>query len=113
MSPDEALMLDMLMAAREARTFVEGVTWERFMEDRLLQRGLVNALHEIGEAAGPVSAATKAAHPEIPWIDIVNMRHRLVHGYRRINWHLVWETAQHGVPELIAALEPLIPPEEE
>ena len=32
MSPDEALMLDMLMAAREARMFVEGVTWEAFVD---------------------------------------------------------------------------------
>ena len=106
-------MLDMLLAAREAQTFVEGVTWEQFIDDRLLQRGLVNALQEIGEAARAVSATTKAAHPEVPWVDIVNMRHRLVHDYRRINVHIVWETVQHSVPALIAALEPLIPPADE
>jgi len=106
-------MLDMLMAASEARAFVEGVTWERFIDDRLLQRGLVNALQEIGEAARAVSAVTKAAHPDVPWIDIVNMRHRLVHDYRRINLHIVWETVQDSVPALIAVLEPLIPPAEE
>jgi uncharacterized protein with HEPN domain len=113
MWPDDGLLLDMLVAAREARMFVQGVTWERFMQDRLLQRGLINALQDIGEAANNVSTATTLAHPEIPWSDIIGMRHRLVHGYRQINLRIVWETVQQRVPELIAALEPLIPPEED
>jgi uncharacterized protein with HEPN domain len=113
MPPDDGLLLDMLIAAREARMFVQGLTWERFTQDRLLQRGLVNALQDIGEAARNVSTATKATHPEIPWSSIIGMRHHLVHGYRQINLRILWETVQQHLPELIAALEPLVPPEEQ
>jgi hypothetical protein len=35
--PDDGFLLDMLVAAREALASVEGVTWERFAEDRMLQ----------------------------------------------------------------------------
>ncbi|HEY7802351.1 MAG TPA: HepT-like ribonuclease domain-containing protein [Dehalococcoidia bacterium] len=35
----------------------------------------------------------------------------LIHGYDRVNMARVWLVAQHDVPELIAHLEPLLPPE--
>jgi uncharacterized protein with HEPN domain len=35
----------------------------------------------IGEAAGKISATTKATHPKILWREIIGMRHRLIHGY--------------------------------
>ena len=39
------------------------------------------------------------------------MRNALIHGYDRVNMARVWLVAQHDVPELIAYLEPLLPPE--
>ena len=35
---------------------------------------------------------------------IINMRHRLVHGYFEINRDIVWKTLQEDLPELILNL---------
>ena len=73
---------------------------------------MIRSLEVIGEAAGKVSPATQAAHPEIPWREINGMRHRLIHGYAEVRLDLVWSVAQERLGPLIAALEPLIPDED-
>ena len=72
----------------------------------------MRALEVIGEAAGKVSGLMRDAHPEIPWSDIIGMRNRLIHEYSRVDVRKVWDTVQNDIPQLIAALEPLVPPEE-
>lgn len=59
----------------------------------------------IGEAAGKVSAATSAAHPEIPWREITGMRHRLIHGYGEVRLDLGWMVLRERLGPLIAVLE--------
>ncbi len=110
---DEALVLDMLIAARQATKYVAGVTVEEYYGDEVLQDALMHQVQIIGEAASRVSAPFRDGHPEIPWADIVGMRHRLVHDYRRINRDVVWKVANDDLPALIAVLEPLVPPEPE
>ena len=46
-------------------------------------------------------------HPEIPWIEIVGMRNRLVHAYFEVDVELLWETVQRDIPKLISLIEPL------
>ena len=113
MQRDASLFLDMMLWCREAQALVEGMTWEVFTQSRATQLGLVYALQTIGEAASKVSGATRAAHVEIPWRRIINMRHRLVHDYGRIDLRIAWGAVQTHVPLLVEALEPLIPPEED
>ena len=78
--PDnEALLADMLIAAREARALASDASFEDFLDDRKLQLALEKLLENIGEAASRVAPEVLAALPELPWRDIVGMRHRLVH----------------------------------
>ncbi len=105
---DEAYLLDMLLAARDARAFVSGLDEAAFRASRLHQNAVIRSLQIIGEAAGKVSPATQAARPEIPWREITGMRHRLIHGYAEVRLDLVWTVAQERLGPLIAALEPLI-----
>ncbi|RMG64660.1 MAG: DUF86 domain-containing protein [Calditrichaeota bacterium] len=109
---DEAYLLDMLIAAREALEFSREVTWEDFRKSSLHQHAIAKALENIGEAARKVSEETKAAHPEIPWRDIVALRHRIAHDYFHLDLVRIWQIVQEDVPALIKLLEPLIPPEE-
>jgi uncharacterized protein with HEPN domain len=67
---DAALLLDMLLASRDAQGFVEGLDESSFLASRLHQNAAIRSLEVVGEAASKVSEATQAAHPEIPWRDI-------------------------------------------
>ena len=49
--------------------------------------------------------------PDVPWRLIINMRRRIVHDYYRINLDVLWRTVEAEVPDLIARIEPLLPPE--
>ena len=108
MRHENALLLDMLLAAREAQDMARGATLSDFTQSRTLQLAIMKAVEIVGEAASRVGADTKQAHPHIPWAEIVGMRNRLVHGYFDINLVRVWETVEQDIPHLIVQLEGLV-----
>lgn len=109
---DAALLLDMLLAARDAVGFVAGLDEAAFLASRLHQNAVIRALEVLGEAAGKVSATFRAAHPDLPWRETTAMRHRLIHGYAEVRLDLVWTVVRDHLPPLISALAPLVPPDE-
>ena len=113
MRDDAARLLDMLLAAREAADLADGLTFAAFEKNRMAQLAILKAVETVGEAASHVGADTRETHPEIPWSGIVGMRHRLVHGYCKINLPRVWETVERDIPRLIPQLERLVPPDTE
>jgi uncharacterized protein with HEPN domain len=108
---DEAYLLDMLLASREARQIAQGANVEQFASDRKLQLAIIHLIQIIGEAARSISPEFKQAHPEIPWNEIVGMRNKLVHEYFRIIPEKVWEAVEKDIPRLIRLIEPLVPPD--
>jgi uncharacterized protein with HEPN domain len=112
MDRDPAYLLDMLNAARQIQALSSGLTEEAFQQSKLHHYALIKLIEIIGEAARAVSETTKTAHPEIPWIPIVDMRNHLIHRYFRIDLPRVWDVVQNHIAPLIAQLEPLIPPEQ-
>ncbi len=53
---------------------------------------LVKDIEIVGEAVARVSEDVQRSHPDIPWSDIIGMRHRLIHAYFEINLDILWET---------------------
>ncbi len=112
MRRDDILLLDMLLAARDAVEFADGLTFETFERNRMAQRAVVKSVEIVGEAASRIGSETKAAHPGVPWAAIVGLRNRLVHEYSNVNLRRVWEVVRRDIPRLIPQLESLVPPEE-
>jgi uncharacterized protein with HEPN domain len=110
---DASLLLDMKLAAEDAREFLQGLDEAAFRASRLHQAAVIRSLEVIGEAASKVSDATKQANLAIPWRDIVGMRHRLIHGYGEVRLEIVWAVATERLPSLIEALRLLLPDEDE
>lgn len=112
MRKDDAVRLrHMLDAAREAMTFVQGRSRADLEADRQLVLALVKDVEIVGEAAYQLSEETRADLPEMPWEDIIGMRHRLVHAYFDINLDILWRTVQEDLPALASRLEPILPPQ--
>jgi uncharacterized protein with HEPN domain len=65
----------------------------------------------VGEAATKISKEERDKYPQIPWKQIMGMRHKIIHDYFDIDYDVVWETATLRVPELIAELEKIVPPD--
>ncbi len=107
---DDATLVDIAEAARRITAFLEGVDEAAFVANTEKHWAVVAQLLAIGEAVRHLSDEFTSSHAQIPWDRIAGMRNRLIHGYDKIRWDLVWETATVAVPRLLAYIEPLIPP---
>ena len=111
MDRDAPHIVDMVGSARLVRGYLEGVTQDDFMRNVQLQDSVIRRMEVIGEAAGRVSASFRQGHPAIPWGRIIGMRNRMIHTYDAVDLDIVWTTAHERIPELLALIEPLAPPQ--
>lgn len=112
MRRDDAWLLDIVIAARDALKFTADVSREQFEQDHLLQSAVLRALTIIGEAANHLSAEMLESLDDLPWAEMVAFRNRLIHGYFDVELTNVWSVLQNDLDPLIRRLEPLIPPDE-
>lgn len=73
---------------------------EAFERDELIQGWFVRHLQIVGEAARSMPEDIRSQAPDIPWKDIVGMRHILVHDYFGINTDIVWGVIERDLPVL-------------
>ena len=109
MSRDDAVLLDMLIAARRAMEFAAGLTRDQLSSDLKTQSAILHQLLVLGEAAKRLSDTFREAHSKTAWKAIAGMRDRIVHGYDDVDLGEVWRTVETDLPLLISTLERLIP----
>lgn len=105
---DLVTLRQMLDHAREIQTFSANVTFDNLRDDRLLQLALIRLLEIIGEAATRVSQECRKQHPQIPWIQIIGLRNRLIHAYDAVDLAIVWIIITSDVPQLADAIESIV-----
>ncbi len=97
----------MRQAAKDARSFVDGMRKEDFIGDRRTQQAVIMSLVIIGEVATKIMDGYPefaARHSTIPWRSIRGMRNRIAHGYFDINLDVVWETVDTALPDMVRNL---------
>ena len=50
------------------------------------------------------------SYPDIPWPEIVSLSNRLIHGYDRVDFDILWQIVTQDLPPLIDILEQVVPP---
>lgn len=98
----------MLDAARQALAFAEGRSRADLDTDQQLEFAIIHAIQIVGEAAAQVSETGRGRCPQVPWRQIVGMRHHLVHAYWDVNRDRLWETLTENLPPLIEQLEAVV-----
>jgi len=109
MPDDAATVLDVVLACRRIARFIADVDERSFLDDDEKRWAVVSQLLLVGEAVRRLSSEFLEQRPSIPWHQIAGMRNRLIHHYDKIDWPLVWNTAQRDVPHLLQELAPLVP----
>jgi len=79
-----------------------------FDADELIQNWFVRHLQIVGEAARALPPEVKDMAPDVPWGEIVGMRHILVHDYFGIDTQVVWGVVEKELPGLKQAVEAMI-----
>lgn len=100
MKEDKAYLLHIRDACRKIAKFTKGMSYGAFLENELAQSAVVREIAIIGEAASRLSASFRYKHKEVPWQDVIGMRHKLVHGYFSVDLEIVWKTVEEDAPPL-------------
>ena len=97
-------MSDILQAFHNVRQFLEGLSYDEFINDRKTTSAVVRELEIVGEAVKQIPPSIREKYPEIPWSDMAGMRDKLIHFYFGVDMEIVWKTVNERIPKL----EPLI-----
>lgn len=95
----------MLEAIQKVNDFMEGHDAEALNENSMLFYAVVKNIEILGEAAYKLTEEFKTIHSEIPWRQIIAMRHILVHGYYQIEADELYNVYSQDLPILLPLLE--------
>jgi len=82
--------------------------YEKFKSDYVIKNAISMCVLQIGELAGKLTDGFKTSYNEMPWRDIIAIRHRMAHAYENVDLELLWKTALNNIPELKVYCEKII-----
>ena len=97
---DAVYLSHILDAINQIEIYTANLSYDKFLQDRLVQDGVVRQLEIIGEASRNLSDDFRARYPDQPWAQIIALRNRLIHAYFDVNLGLVWEIIKNDIPPL-------------
>ena len=97
---DAGLILEILDAADRVRTYLAPEGQAGFLRQGLVYDAVCLNLLRVGESARFLSDGFKGRLPDVPWPDLVNLRHRVAHGYETLRPEVLWLIASVNLPEL-------------
>ena len=98
---DEVRLRHMLDYASEAIQLATNRSRSDLEDDRTLNLSLVRLVEVVGEAASRVTAEGRRRTPQIPWVEIVSLRNRLIHGYDAVDFDILWDIVTDDLPPLV------------
>jgi uncharacterized protein with HEPN domain len=101
----ETAWRQILAHAREAVALTQGKTRADLDQDRLLNLALTRLVEILGEAANRIPEEVQAQYPELPWLQMIGARNRLIHGYDNVDFDILWAIVSHDLPVLISQFE--------
>ena len=84
------------------------LSYDEFLQNRVLKLSAQKSLEIIGEAANSISDTLKEKYSDVPWDIMRGLRNRLTHRYFDVSWPIVWEIIQTDVPPLKIQIEHII-----
>lgn len=92
---DKSRLEHILESINYVLEFTNGINFEAFLKNKMLQFAVIKNLEIIGEASYKLTNDFRNNHPEIEWKKIISMRHILVHGYYDTDEKIVWDTTKN------------------
>ena len=96
MRHEPSFLRDILQACRKIESIVAATNADSFLNDEVLPAAILHHLTVIGEAIGRLSMSMRERHPEVPWQQIIAVRHRIVHAYFDVDGSRASDSQSHG-----------------
>lgn len=78
----------------------KGLTFDSFMDSRLIVDSSIRHFQIIGEASKKISSEFKNQYPDFPFKKMAGMRDKLVHEYFDVKFDILWNTISSQLPKL-------------
>ena len=104
----EIAFRQILSHASEAVAILHDKTRADLDNDRMLNLALTRLLEIIGEAANRVPDSVQEKYPHLPWLQMIGLRNRLIHGYDQVDFDILWAIVKQDLPNLISQLEKIL-----
>lgn len=101
-------LIDILTSIKDVELFVEGMTYEDFLKNKMACNAIIRSLEIIGEATKNLPKSVRDKDPSIPWKRMAGMRDKIIHEYFGVKYETVWKTAKNILPELKEKISRLI-----
>ena len=105
---DDSYLADIEEACRRILDYTQGMKYEAFLKNSLVQDAVLRNFQIIGEAAKRVSNDLRQSNPDIPWREMMGMRDKVVHDYIGVNFATVWDTIEQNLPQLLNQVTSLL-----
>ena len=99
-SRDKGRLEDIVIYANNVKKILAGVSYDDFVNDIRIYYSVMKNIEIIGEAANMLSKDFIDTYADLPWKQIIGMRHVLVHGYAQVSNVDLWDTAQNDIDPL-------------
>jgi uncharacterized protein with HEPN domain len=111
--PITKLLSDIHTSAERILVMLEAESLESFLNpaSMTVQDAVAGRFTIIGEASAALLRKHPefcGQHPEVPLRQARGMRNLLVHDYDGVDWEWVWAASKESIPQLIAAIAPLL-----
>lgn len=98
--PDKYYMEKALFEIEAIIQYTNGLSFEEFMSDVKTIDATMFRLQQMIEHIKEISTNFKENHSEIPWVDIVGFRNRIVHEYGKTDYTTVYEIIKVNIYQL-------------
>lgn len=107
---DQEALIDILESIKLILKYAESLEFDNLANNIEKQDAILRRISIIGEATKRLSAKFRSQHPEVPWKAMAGMRDVIIHDYDEVDLDEVWTVIRENLPQLLANIEPLIPP---
>ncbi|MCX5810838.1 MAG: DUF86 domain-containing protein [Proteobacteria bacterium] len=102
-------LVDILQAAEEIRTFVQGMDFKAYRDSSVTQRAVERDFEIIGEALARIRKIDEGFLENISdYQRIIGFRNILIHGYDIIDDIIVWKAAENHLPILVKEIQEML-----
>jgi uncharacterized protein with HEPN domain len=106
---DEIISLEKMQEfCRDIIDNIAAVPFAEFERERDFQYSALFCLIQIGELANLIRDFLEQNAKEIPWGQIIALRHRIVHHYFKIRLSDIWDTLQNDIGPLREQLRQIL-----
>jgi len=98
---DKSYLWDISEASKDILQFIEGVTFHKFSNTKMIRYAVERQILVIGEAANHLSHDFKKFENKVPWTKIIGMRNIIAHEYGEILEERIWIIAKVHIQELL------------